>query len=127
MGNGKPMLDEFIEQSQARGSRFPSNAYVRYPGFTELYVRWTKRFYNGQVRSPCLDIARITARWPGKGGFDKLLKHLRERFPSLHICVECVQSDRFAEGLLRRQFVKMDQNLPGNASYFLEAKEPSDG
>lgn len=87
-------LDEFIQNTEnSRG-----NAYVNEPGFKELYVRRGPRFLDGRVIDNVLDIARITAREPGKGTFTQLSERLLSK--GIPLYVECVLNPRFA-GKLR--------------------------
>lgn len=117
----KPTLDQFIQQSMARGINFPNNAWVRQVGFVGLYVRLTKRTVDMELMSPVLDIANVTARTPGKGTFTKLIKRLRTEYPHLHICVEQTHV-RFGDYLVRKLgFVPLNSDIHGH-SYFLEAK-----
>ncbi len=107
-------LDEFLN----RGEYLPNSAYVKEPGFTELYVRDTSRYING-VKTNTLDIARVVVRNRGKGTFTALVNRIKGKY---NIYVECVTTLRF-EGLLARlEFIKIG-NSEGFPSYYME-KQP---
>jgi hypothetical protein len=80
------------------------NAFIKEPEFKQLYVRNAKRLIGGSYIKT-IDIARIEAKKPGKGAFRRLVKTLREKHPDLVVYVECVHSERFAEGLIRMGFL----------------------
>ena|ERR1700686_2425216 len=88
-----PTLDEFIADHEKK--QWPNNAWVREPGFKELYVRMTKRFIDMEWREPVLDIASIEAKHPGRGAFTALIVRLRKEHPDLTIYVESVMNERF--------------------------------
>lgn len=91
------------------GSQFPRNADVYHPAFPVLYVRLGPRWLGPDLGVEwCLQIARIEARRRGQGSFKRLIAELRSSFPTLPIYVELVQSDQFADGLLRMGFVALD-------------------
>ena len=96
-------LDAFI-QSRLDGKLFPRNAYVTEPGFSSLYVRLSERYIDGRVQHPVLDLANLSAKKPGNGSFKKLIARLRTDRPELGLFVECVQTERFAQGLLKMGF-----------------------
>jgi hypothetical protein len=94
----EPTLDEFLlEVVGGRG-----NAYVRFPGFATLYVRFTKRYLLGKMQSPVLDLANMVAKKPGKGAFTALFEHIRTAYPEVWIYVECVQTRRVTTAVLAR-------------------------
>lgn len=101
-------LGEFIS---SQGERRPRNAYVRFPGFSTLYVRCTKRFLRHELVSPVLDIANIEASRPGKGAFTKLFEHLRENYPEMWLFVECVANERFEKKLRKMGFTQCTNDL----------------
>lgn len=111
-------LDRFIMKRERK------NAYVSFPGFSHLYVRFTKRYIIGvnRVVSPVLDLANIEARKPGQGAFTLLFNHVRTTYPSMWIYVECVLNQRFEEKLLKMGFKLEQPNL--TPSYYMPpAKE----
>jgi hypothetical protein len=116
-------LAEFIEQITVKTEGtihiFPKSAYVKWPGFRELYVRYTVRWVNGKKYEPVLDIARVHASQPGKGAFRALMLALRVTHPTLHLMVECVHEKRFADGLARMGFV---EQVECRGNWFYEAK-----
>lgn len=92
-----PTLSEFLMKSKRRA------AYVREPGFEELYVRSSTRYLGGQMRQ-CLDVGRVVAEETGKGTFRAFIARVRTLHPDLEIFVESVQTERFCEGLKRMGF-----------------------
>lgn len=78
------------------------NQHVDHPDFSALYLRHSKRLINGQFMWT-LDIVQIAANEPGKGAFTRLLTHL-EQYPYT-IFIESVQTQKFANGLLKLGFV----------------------
>lgn len=97
-------LDEFMAQSRQR------NAYVEYPGFAALYIRKGHFRFIECVKWPLvLDLANMEAVKTGQGTFKRLVAHLRERYPEYGLYVECVLTSRFAKGLERMGFVRMDK------------------
>lgn len=109
----KQTLEDFI--SSTEGSRWPKNAYVKCPGFRELYVRRTRRILGGVWVDSVLDIARIEATHPGKGMFTLLAAYLLER--GIPLYVECVQNPRFVKKLERMGFTYVPR-LEGPPSLF---------
>jgi hypothetical protein len=112
----RPTLDQFVQKADGR---FCQNAYVSYPGFRQLYIRVTKRVIAGQMRVT-IDLANLVADQPGNGAFTDLLGHLQANYPSFGIFVECVQSDRFQQGLLKRGFVEVEGHP---ACFWMDPKE----
>ena len=108
-----PTLDEFIKKALVS---WPHNAWVREPGFSNLYVRISKRNIRGKTIQ-VLDLASIDAECPGAGAFTNLFLRLRKDYPDLPLFVECVLNPRFAEKLLKLGF-SMDR-IPNNF-YFME-------
>jgi len=115
-----PTLDEFLERSEKRA--FPSNSYVKEPGWESLYVRYGPRFVLEDLQSPVLTLANITVekQMRGKGVFTTLVERLRREHPNLHLLVENTHS-RFGSYLLKIGFVLMSEEI--SKSYFLKAKE----
>jgi len=95
-------LEEFLEATGR--SCWPTNAYVKVPGFKELYVRRTDRFLGDVLIKGVLDIARAEATRPGKGVFTALVTDLLERGIPLYI--ECVQNKRFVKKLESMGFTR---------------------
>ena len=95
-----PTLDEFLTSSKPSSM---SRAYVREPGFKELYVRHTIHFIE-RKKVPTIDIARVEATTTGQSTFKNLIARLRRDYPNDTIYIESVLTDRFAEGLLRMGF-----------------------
>jgi hypothetical protein len=111
----EPTLDEFLlEVVGGRG-----NAYVRFPGFATLYVRFTKRYLLGKMQSPVLDLANMVAKKPGKGAFTALFEHIRTAYPEVWIYVECVQTPRFERKLEDMGFKKSDHSSL-SACFYME-------
>lgn len=102
-----PTLEEFlaIHESGKRPS-YQRNQYVSEAGFDSLYVRYTKRVYQGYFVDPVLDIANVTVEEPlrGTGVFTRLIERLRNDRPNLTLYVESAQP-RFYHMLLRYGFV----------------------
>ena len=109
-----PTLDKFIRESTAR------SAYVEEPGFTELYVRRTRRYINGEFYQNVLDIGRIEAAVQGQGAFKALIARLQRDYPTLSIYVESVLTERFREGLVRLGFQDVGPH-PLTPCFFLPA------
>ncbi|MCK9567488.1 hypothetical protein M0R72_00900 [Candidatus Pacearchaeota archaeon] len=97
-------LDQFITQVLEHGVR---NAYVEEPGFDTLYVRVAIRFFDGQ-QMRTIDLATIGASNPGGGAFTKLVARLREKYPTMTIFVESVQTEWFRNKLRAMGFVERD-------------------
>lgn len=113
-----PTLKVFIEQGIAQGKiNFPRNSHVSAYGFASMYVRMTKRWIEGDLFEPVLDLAAIEARHPGQGSFTKLIPKLRQEYPALNIFVEQTH-ERFGAHLLKMGFSKLDPQVHGE-SYFL--------
>lgn len=99
-------LEEFL----ARGPRaYPRNAYVEEQGFQVLYVRWGHHLVDSEIQA-CFDIAVVEAEEPGGGAFKRLVGKIQRATPGTPIFVECVQSTRFAEGLLRMGFQAVNES-----------------
>lgn len=111
-------LDQFIATHIERVRPLGINRYVTHDDFSLLYVRMTSRYVAGILQTPCLDIANIEAKAPGTGGFTRLFGVLRERYPQLHLYVECVLSPRFGQHLMKLGFIKLHPRLHGCGSYF---------
>lgn len=100
-----PTLNAFLELD---ASVLPKNAYVRCPGFVELYVRRGPRFVAGEWVQGVLDIARVTARHPGEGAFTKLSQELLER--GIPLYVESVLNKRFIRKLEELGFTRVGEH-----------------
>ena len=107
-------LEEFLISSKMRA--WPSNAYVRAPGFKELYVRRTRRLLDGEWVESVLDIARAKATRPGKGVLTALITNLLER--GIPLYMECVQNKRFVKRLEKMGFTLATNTLDGAPSFF---------
>jgi hypothetical protein len=112
-------LDEFIAINREMFEGAPRrpyppmrNAFVREPGFSELYVRMTSRYLDGRLYSPVLDIARVEVQHRGQGTFTRLVERLRKTYPAMTLYVECVLEERFRRGLERAGFHDIP-DLPG--------------
>lgn len=103
-------LKEFIKKA-SEGNRIASRAHLEEPGFSELYVRYTKRYINDAWVSPVLDLASIEVPTGQrcKGRFTNLVKRIRKEYPELHLYVESVLTPRFEKKLEVMGF----QNLGG--------------
>jgi hypothetical protein len=88
-----PTLDEFIAAYGTR--KYPPNLHVCEFGFTQLYVRMSRRWIGNAWHDPTLDVANIEARWPGNGYFTRLVKRLRKEHPQMTLYVESVLNQRF--------------------------------
>lgn len=98
-------LDVFIQQGMAHnGVLRTNNAYVQALGFSRFYVRFTEHWIDKVKYFPCLDISNIEARKPGSGAWTRLMKRLPAEYPDLSFYVESVQSQQFAEHLLKTGF-----------------------
>lgn len=117
-------LDEFLEHALIYAG-FPRSEYVKRKGFLDLYVRVSRRLIDGELRET-IDLASINARSPGRGCFKKLVADLREKHPEVVLYVECVLSDRFAEGLERMGFIR-DKSTGESVCYYMLPKGVTDG
>lgn len=101
-------LDQFLQSALERWNthRISSRHHVVEPGFSTLYVRLTRRFFNGVSHEPVLDIATVEVdeELRAQGRFTQLVRDVRLNYPNLHIYVESVGTDRFCQGLVRRGF-----------------------
>lgn len=113
-----PTLDQFLEAMRDPDA-YPRNIHVRHPEWETLYIRHRRRFIDGKLYYPVLDLASLTAKEQGKGTFKKLVVYLREKYPHLHLYVESVLNEQFREGLVRMGFSK----VVGEDSFFMPAKE----
>ena len=107
-------LEEFLAATE-EFKQWPRNAYVKAPGFKELYVRRTHRYLNDEWIERVLDIARIEAKKPGKGAFTNLVSSLLER--GIPLYVECVQNERFIQKLKDMGFTCVPHS-GGSPSFF---------
>ena len=95
-------VDWFLRQERVR------NLYLKQPGFSACYVRqcaWAPS--RGHILRRTIELANIAVRRTGRGTFTRLVEHLTLQYPKLYVVVECVLTDRFWEGLLRRGFIPM--------------------
>ena len=114
-----PSLDDFLKDPP---KGWDKNAYVRYPGFSSLYVRYTQRYIEGVYRFPVLDLASLEVSDRGKGTFTKLLTHLRTVYPHLWLYVECVNNPRFAKKLPSLGFTRSDDGL--SPCFYMAPEKP---
>jgi hypothetical protein len=110
-----PKFDDFI--TQALEKSWPSNSYVREPGFSSLYVRVAKRYIEGKMQTT-IDLANMTAKRPGKGTFTRLVERLMTQYGMI-IYAECVLNPRLAGKLVRMGFV---QHNDSDSYYLLPGK-----
>ena len=61
----------------------------------------------GHILRRTIELANIAVKRTGRGTFTRLVEHLTLQYPKLYVVVECVLTDRFWEGLLRRGFIPM--------------------
>lgn len=112
-------LDQFIQQAQ-NGSPI-KNAHIHEPGFSHLYVRYTRRYLDNKVCAPVLDIAAIEAQKKGKQAFTNLVNRIRNTYPQLYIYVENVLNPRFKNKLIKLGFIQVGtDNI--SPSFYLEPK-----
>lgn len=109
-------LNTFVKGAKA--NPFRCNAWIAEPGFSGIYVRYTKRSINGRMRR-VLDLASIQADQPGSGAFTRLLDKLKSNYPKLTLYIECVLPDRFAEALVNRFGFTRDPRYPNDRNYYL--------
>jgi hypothetical protein len=75
----------------------PRNLYVKFKGFTDLYVRkgpYLIGTENSREYKESIQIANVTARKEGRGAFRGLIDFLEKNYPERVIVVECVQTER---------------------------------
>src|ERR1043166_2316633 len=98
-------LDELLQ------SDWMTNAWITYPGFASLYVRKciVQARINGRLYkvNDVITIANAVAKEPGKGAFTALVHDLVYRGFAVH--VENVLTERFAAGLLRMGFLRLEE------------------
>lgn len=112
-------LDDFVKDAKKGGIR---NSYVRFNGFEDLYVRYTRRCINGKIVSPVFDLAYMAAKKPGRGGFSRLFSHLRKNYPECWLYVESVMNKRFEQKLLSIGFIRtpsINPVLDGAPNFYL--------
>ena len=105
-----PTLDEFIQSE----SMFPLNLYVRYEGFSDLYVRKNRLFVrmpdsSNWICEPVVRIANITAKKPGNGAFTKLVDHIVNDL-NRAVYVENAHNPRFRKKLEMLGFIAVNKN-----------------
>ena len=100
-----PTLDEFLTW------RRPNNAYIRYPGFKNLYLRKGPvlvRFGGcSYICENVIQIANVQATCPGKGAFKSLVRDLVNRGKAIY--VECVHTPYFQEKLIEWGFIRVNE------------------
>jgi hypothetical protein len=100
-----PSLDEFLERD------FPTNSYVRFPGFRQLYIRKadiaitlvSRRYLRCRE---VVTIANVIARRPGKGAFKTLVAYLILNGKA--VFVENVHNPRFRTKLLEWGYTRVN-------------------
>lgn len=117
---GLQTLHDFL--SSPGRLNFPKNAYVKAPGFKQLYVRYGRRYLNGVFINGVLDLANIEASRPGKGAFTALATRLLKR--GIPLYVECVMNERFVKKLEDIGFTRIP-NDGGAPSFFKLPEEQS--
>jgi hypothetical protein len=90
------LLEDFIRQAQGH---WHFRSHLREPGFSCLYVRYTKRYILGAMREPVFDIASVDVVKKGQGTFTSFFNRLRSAHPELYIFVENVLNPRFEKKL----------------------------
>lgn len=115
-------LDQFIERGL---SRIPAtlNSDVKEPGFKRLYVRIGRRFIDGGIYEPVLDLANLEASRPGRGAFSNLITRLQSEYPNLILLVECVLNVRFVRKLEKMGFERIDNTSEGAPTLWLPPKD----
>jgi hypothetical protein len=76
-----PTLEEFVADFKKR----PWNSYVKFPGFSDLYVRKGQVYINGEWCYNTLTIANVQASKPGTGAFSNLVKQIRSWGMGIHV------------------------------------------
>jgi hypothetical protein len=115
-------LDIFIAKTRGRESDIrnliPKSAYVKFPGFKSLFVRFGPGFINGRKVNEVFTIANMTATKPGKGALTNLINHMNEKYASVPIVIENVLQPEILESkLMEFGFITFRPNFP--PSYFL--------
>lgn len=105
LDRNKPTLDEFLSY------RTPNNAYIRYPGFKDLYIRKGDVLVRldgyAHVCHNVIQVAHVTASRPGNGAFKALTADLVSRGKAIY--VECVHTPWFQDKLLEWGFVRVNE------------------
>ena len=84
-----------LEQFLSPEHKHPRNLYIKFKGFSELYVRkgpYYIREYEQYLET--IQLANFTAKKEGRGAFRGLIDFLEKNYPEQIILVECVQSKR---------------------------------
>ena len=104
-------LDEFMDMGlwQLRKTGEPSRRNVSYPGFLFLFLR-LRASPDG---SAVLEIANVTVHLEdrGRGVFTKTLRHIKYKYPEVHIRVERVTDQRFQLYLMKLGFETTGQQV----------------
>ena len=119
-----PTLDRFIDdyQEHLKKTGWPNaNSYVRYDGFSHLYVRIGPRLIENTKYQPVLDLANAEAKVPGSGAFSHLVADLHDR--KIHLYAECVINPRMPAKLQRMGFTRVQHSMANNPSYYLLATD----
>jgi len=107
-------LEEFLSPDHIR----PRNLYVRFPGFSDLYVRkgpYLIRTETFKDYCESIQIANVSASRPGNGAFRKLIDFLEKNYPDRAILVECVLTEQL-EAVCRH--MKFEQINIGTGLHF---------
>lgn len=116
----RPTLAQFLNPEWPTGGPERWSCYIRYPGFSSLYVRKGPMYIagvNDGQQFNALQIANITATKPGKGAFTRLIHS--EILRDWPIYVEHVLNERFQSKLERLGFVKVSVDGLGVPCYLL--------
>jgi hypothetical protein len=110
-----PTFDEFVAK------RFPNNSYIDHDEFDDLYIRKGNIIVNlkGELYEcqNVITIANIHATKPGTGAFTRFTKSLIDRGYAIY--VECVQNGKFAKGLEKHGYVRINLHNEGRAKHYL--------
>jgi len=127
-------LDQFIETAK---TQHRLRMHIFEPGFSTLYVRYTKRWIQGVAYYPVLDLASLEVEEKNRGAFTKLFNRIRSEYPALPLYVENVLTFRFGEKLESLGFVNVGPEIcpcyflkpQGSdcAHMILERKKPEEG
>lgn len=117
-----PKLDEFL------ATKWPTNSYIDYPGFGEsdcdgsLYIRKGDMYVAfAGIHAKCtnvIQIGSVAAEKPGAGAFTALVRDLAKR--GFAIYVENVHNPKFAEGLPKLGFIRVNQDAGTNFLGYFE-------
>lgn len=112
-----PTLDEFINHCKGHPG-WPSNSWVREPGFKDLYLRVTQR-YLLERKWNVIDVANCNVEHEGQGTFKRLIIRLKTDYPTFGIYLENVHNERLREGLPRMGFTDVGRH-PASPCFFMQ-------